>query len=127
MDSDRAERIIRRIQWAYIALAIVAPSSLLIDQSGAQALMSVVVAGLFGLIYLGLRTRREWVVPLVLVSAAFACLRMVLMILHPTGDAGGLAAKVLAGLALWFFGYQLGFFSRSEVRALFKHRGRVVF
>jgi hypothetical protein len=131
MDSDRAERMIRRLLWLHIALAIVlllyAPVSLVDDPSGARALLSTLVAGLFGLIYFGTRARREWVVPLVLVSAAFACLQAALVILHPAGDAGVLATKVPAGLALWFFGYQLAFFSRSEVRALFKHHGRVVF
>jgi hypothetical protein len=131
MDSDRAERMIRLLQWLHIALVVVlllyAPVSLRDDPSGAQALLGVAVAGLFGLIYFGLRARREWVVPLVLVSAAFACLQATLVMLHPAGDAGVLATKVPAGLALWFFGYQLAFFSRPEVRTLFKHHGRVVF
>jgi hypothetical protein len=131
MDSDRAEKVVRRLQWLHIALVVglllYAPASLRDDSSGAQALLSVAVAGLFGLIYFGLRARREWVVPLVLVSAAFACLQAAIVILHPAGEAGVLVTKVPAGLALWFFGYQLAFFSRPEVRALFKHHGRVVF
>jgi hypothetical protein len=131
MDSNRAQRMIRLLQRLHIALVVLlllyAPMSLPDDPSGAQALLGVAIAGLFGLIYFGLRTRREWVVPLVLVSAAFACLQATFVMLRPAGDAGVLATKVPAGLALWFFGYQLAFFSRPEVRALFKHHGRVVF
>ena len=131
MGKDRPERIVLRIQRLYGAITILALLGTLSELFGRSGFRDVLEDFLsllmFGTTYFGLRLRRDWVIPLALISSAFQCLRFFLTIMYPAGDAQALALKLAACLALLFFAYQLSFFCRTDVRTLFEHRGHVVF
>jgi len=83
----------------------------------------------FILIYIGLSHKRRWLIPLVLISSTFALIRTSIMALQPPISTPYLIpiARV-AGIAfISFYGYQIYFFSKSEVRSYFKEGGFFLF
>ncbi|HMK44599.1 MAG TPA: hypothetical protein VK445_10725 [Dissulfurispiraceae bacterium] len=78
------------------------------------------------LIIVGMKRRRPWVRPLVYGVACFSTLRMLSVMI--SGDmtaaaVNGLAAFLMYlfnGMFIFFFAYQLYFFSRADVRAYYE-------
>ncbi len=126
--AERVERLVRRFRMLYAVLTIVSclgVLSALADDSSSLVMLGPLLV--CASIYLGLRLRRDWVVPLALFVSAGLCLTLFLTIVRPAADAPALGTKLLAGGALLFFAYQFRFFRRPEVRKLFEYRGDLVF
>lgn len=109
-------------------LAIVSAIVTLVDEpSLREILKAIIFLLLYGTVYLGLRRRKEWVIPLVLVFSSGSSLWEAITIVSPAEDLEALLAKLFSGLLLMFFVYQFLFFSRREVRLYFGSTGRMLF
>jgi len=78
-------------------------------------------------LYLGFRFKQKWVVPFVLLISAFGIFRMLLFILSPVESWQFILAKIFCLLFILFYGYQLRFFTKAEVRKYFQSEGMVLF
>jgi hypothetical protein len=78
-------------------------------------------------VYVGLRSRRSWAITLVLITSAFGFFSSFCKIIDPAGDILALIGKVFSCLFLFFFGYQIIFFRKREVRLFFGTKGQVLF
>ena len=133
LQKGKIERILTRLRKIYLVLVILdcitLPFALIdFDQSnfrliGESAISLVINLGA----YIGLRRRRSWVIPLVLVTSAFGCFVNFCVIINPADDALALAVKILRSLLLFFYGYQLSFFPKRQVRLFFGAKGQVLF
>ena len=79
------------------------------------------------ILFLGLKYRKKWVVPFVLLVSAFGVFRMLLFILSPVESWQFILAKIFGLLGILFYGYQLRFFTKPEVRKFFQSEGLVIF
>ena len=106
-DEERIEVIVLRIQRVYLALAILGVISTLSSIFGQSSLREIsddfVFLLVFWVIYFGLRRRRSWAIPLVLIMSAFSCIGFLIVIFQPTDDIIMLLSKILAGLLFLFF------------------------
>jgi len=127
MSQERVERLVRRFRRLYAVLTIVACLGVLSTLSLGFNAFELFFPLPLAAIYVGLRWRRDWVVPLALYVSAAVCVSLFLHIVHPATDAPALALKLLSGVALVFVGYQVSVFRRSEVREHFQYRGHLVF
>jgi hypothetical protein len=128
---ERTQIIVLRIQRVYLLLTILGFFTLLLDLFGSglqigylEEFISVII---FAIIYFGLRRRKEWVITLILIVSGVQCFWFLLRIIHPAEDIRTLVLKFISCLLFFFAAYQLSFFRRPEVRALFGHKGFVLF
>jgi hypothetical protein len=78
-------------------------------------------------IYFGLRHGRHWVVPFVLLkSVTYFCLN-ILIIFEPAANMERLIIKIASALLLYFFAYQVAFFSKKKVKRFFGDPGQEIF
>jgi|LGVF01.1.fsa_nt_gb hypothetical protein len=128
---DRIQRVVTRLRRVYLALAILGGLFTLSSIVGQSGIREILEGGLQLIIYaaafIGLRRRRSWVVPLVLIISAFGCFVNFGSIMYPATDIGALVGKIFNGLLLFFFVYQIAFFVKREVRSFFGTRGQVLF
>jgi hypothetical protein len=128
---DRIEKIVQRIQKVYLALALLGVfgilSSIFVQPSLREISEGFVFLLVFWVIYFGLRRRRSWIIPLVLVTSAFSCIRFLIYILQPAVDVMMLLSKIVAGLLFLFFAWQIVFFRKPEARLLFGAKGHELF
>jgi hypothetical protein len=87
---------------------------------------------LFGLIlnlitFLGLKFRKKWVVPYVLIMSAISFIGLLITILQPAQQLAILVGKLIGVFLLIFYGYQIFFFSKREVKNLFNTQGVEIF
>ena len=78
-------------------------------------------------IYLGMRRKKKWLIPFILISSSFGILRGCLGVLSPADNVEALLGKFLGVFFLLFFGYQLTFFSNQSVKNYFGVKGRIIF
>jgi len=120
--------IVRRVYLALvILLAINTLTSVFVLSNIRKMLEGFIFFIVYGVIYFGLRYMKDWVIQLVLITSAFSFFWFVIRILIPSVDITALVFKVLASLLVFFFGYQITFFRKPEVRRLFGAKGREVF
>ena len=120
--------IVRRVYLALvILLAINTLTSVFVLSNIRKMLEGFIFFIVYGVIYFGLRYMKDWVIQLVLITSAFSCFWFVIRILIPSVDITALIFKLLAGLLVFFFGYQIAFFRKPEVRRFFGAKGREVF
>ena len=125
---ETTEKLVRRFRRLYAGVTIVMCLGLLSTLLNGSSLLPTLGPLLVSAsIYVGLRLRRDWVVPLALFISAAVSLSLCLAIVHPAADAPALAVKLGACAALLFFAYQFSVFRRSEVRKHFEYRGHLVF
>ncbi|MBI5570108.1 MAG: hypothetical protein HY914_09195 [Desulfomonile tiedjei] len=131
MVQSRDERAVRVIQNVYLTFALLGIFVLLAKLAGAKdegniplILLSTI---LHAAVYLLLRTRSEGAIPLVLILCAFQCLRCITLFPYPPGDLKELLLKTIVFSAFLFYAYQILFFCRPSVRALFKEKGTLVY
>ena len=124
------KRTVLRIQRAYLVLGVLAIVSgivTLFDEPNLRDSWETAIYLLvYGTVYLGLRHRKKWVIPLVLFFSAVSSVWEAAAVLCPAEDVEAVLGKVLNGLLLMFFVYQFLFFSRREVRLFFDSRGRIL-
>jgi hypothetical protein len=127
----RTQIIVLRIQRVYLLLTILGLFTLSLGLFGfefrreyLEELISVII---FVIIYFGLRRRQGWVITLILIFSVFQGLGAFLKIIQPAEDIRSLVLKFVSCLLFFFAAYQLYFFRRKEVRALFGDQGVVLF
>ena len=130
-DEGAIKATVLRIQRAYVVLGVLVIVSgivTLFDETNLRDIWETALYLLvYGTVYLGLRRRKEWVIPLVLVFSAVSSVWEATAVLCPAEDVEAVLGKVLNGLLLIFFVYQFLFFSRREVRLFFGSKGRILF
>lgn len=82
---------------------------------------------LYLVLYIGLRLKTKWFIPLALISSAWFLLSTFLTILQPALDIPGLLAKAVGIIIVLFFAYQMHFFAKREVKIYFGLEGTVFF
>ena len=130
-EEGRIEEIVLRIQKVYLALAILGVIATLSSIFGQSSLREIsedfVFLILLWIIYFGLRRRRSWIIPLVLIMSAYSCIRILFVIFQPADDIMMLLSKILGGLLFLFFAYQINFFRKPGVRLFFGAKGHELF
>ncbi len=121
--------VLQKIQKVYFLLGVLglfAMTFALAKSEVGQALLDVLFATIYCFIYFGLRYRKEWAITLVLILAAFNCISIFFRLMHPAQDIKTLVAKGIVLLLLLFFAYNIVFFRKPEVRALFGDKETLV-
>ncbi|MFH1113532.1 MAG: PDZ domain-containing protein [Pseudomonadota bacterium] len=128
---DKIRRAVRRIQRVYLVFSVAAflmVLSHLMEWKGIWDVLPGLSFGiLYGLVYVGLRYRKEWVVTLILIFSAVSCLRFFILVMSPGENIRMMLAKVFGLALLLFFAYNIMFFRRARVRMLFGDKGTLVF
>ena len=133
LQEHRIEEILTRLRRIYLAFIVLAgvflPFELIgFEQSNLPKIVgSAVGFGINGTVYIGLRRRRSWVIPLVLVTSAFGFFWAFCSMMDPAGDIWALFRKAFCCLLMFFFGYQISFFTKPQVRLFFGTKGQVLF
>ena len=79
------------------------------------------------LILWGLKVKKEWIVQFIIIISAFMLFKLALIIAQPATDHIYLAGKALSLFLFIFYGYQILFFSKYEVRKYFEAEGVTIF
>lgn len=82
---------------------------------------------IFLALYIGLPKRKKWIIPLILFFSSLGFLATLIDILHPAESLSRIAEKVIGLLVFLFFGYQIHFFSKAEVKKFFRTKGSILF
>jgi hypothetical protein len=82
---------------------------------------------LYLVLYVGIRIKAKWFIPLVLIASAWLMLSTFLTSFQPALDIRGLFAKAFGILLLLFLAYQMHFFSKREVKIYFGLEGTILF
>ena len=131
LTNDKIETRVRIIRRIYLTLTLLGSVFSLMSLSSADTpkdSIQFLVATLFYLvIYLGMKGKKSWLIPLVLIAAAFGLFRELLFMLHPADTIKDIIGKIAHLFMFVFFGYQLQFFSKSAVKQVFGSKGVVLF
>ena len=131
MNKNKIEKIVIRIRRVYIALAIFMFISTIIfaivyQPNLKDLLERILVVLLYLSIYFGLRRRKVWVIPLVLIASALLSVTHIIGILYPPDIINIVVSRILDGLFLLFYSYQMFFFVRRDVGLFFGTKGRIL-
>ena len=128
--TEKASIIINRIQKVYLLLTCITAIGSIYRIAGGEV-ASAGEAGLafFGYftIYMGLRHRKEWVTTFILIFSAFSLLTSFLSSFEPAKDVISLVGKVVPITFVLFSAYQIYFFAKKEVLALFNAKGTIIY
>jgi hypothetical protein len=133
MTIEKANAVINRIQKAYLVLACLTAFAVIFKISGGAAgsIAAVPAAGLAFIVYftayMGLRRRKIWALPFILILAASSLLISFLSSLETAQDAGSLLSKGGDIVIFIFSAYQIHFFSKKEVKVQFNAKGTIIF
>jgi hypothetical protein len=126
--------MINRFRKAYIVLICIGTLTVISDLLGisenvpkSETWQGVINSLLYLTIYIGLKLKTKWLIPLVLISSAWFLLSTFLRTLYPAVDIPGLIAKAIGITLALFFAYQMHFFSKREVKIYFGMEGTVFF
>ena len=121
--TDKINLIIRRINKIYFVLIIMGLLYVIFTASGIWDKFGLKdsAKGLLGLIinliaFLGLKYKKNWVVPYALIMSSFSFINMLIIILRPADQLAILIGKLFGVCLLFFYAYQIRFFSRREVK-----------
>jgi hypothetical protein len=131
---EKIHNLLRRVQKVYLLLLFLVGLFTLplltsiidgppIPEKELESLLQFV---LYLMIYLGLRSKKSWVIPFILLTSAFSSLLFFLQFLAPATDLKSLMVKVVAALLSLFFVYQMIIFSRKEVRSHFGSSKQII-
>jgi hypothetical protein len=130
-EDARIFMIVARIRRVYLAFLIIGSIGLLwrifhpfILKENLEILLYAI---LWTPIYYGLLSEKGWVIPLIFINSAFSCLSLLTDIFHPAENIKEIIYKALSCLMLFFFFYQILFFSKRGVRRYFGDRGKILF
>jgi hypothetical protein len=130
---DSVVQTIQKIYLVLIVLSVLGTLGLLLGMTPRlsalgplAALQTSLVTAIECVIYLGLRWRRKWVITLVLIFSALSCATIFFNIMHPAEYMRELFSKLVGILLLLFYGYQIYFFRRKDVRERFGDKGTLV-
>ncbi len=129
--TSKANTIVNRIQKVYCLLAILSAIAAIYKISEGIADVAAKEAALaffvYFTIYMGLRKRKNWLIAIVLISSVAALLFSFLSSLEPAKDVASLFGKIVDIIVVIFSAYQIHFFSKKEVMALFNAKGTVIY
>ncbi len=119
-------KLINRIQNVYLILGIAAVLCSVIPGFAVISYMLPLVTGLLFLaIYSGLRFRKEWTVPLVLIISVWSLVQEFIFLARPL-ESTMVLSKPAACLFLLFYTHQIIVFSRRDTRAFLGCKGKVI-
>lgn len=131
---DRIITISNRIRKIYLVLVCIGIINIINDLAGisenvpqTETWQGVINTLLFVTIYFGLRSKRKWLIPLVLIASSWFLLSTLLSTFQPAVDIMGLVPKAVGMISVIFFAYQMRFFSKKEVKIHFGLEGTVFF
>lgn len=134
---ERINLIVNRIQKVYLAVIVllfiqligIATSEELLTFNPKEAIRVFFSVGIFAAIYLGLRFRSHWVIPLILLSATMLLISFSLQVFvfTPVVDLTSIFIKLISLSFMVFCAYQLTFFAKYEVKKLFNMKGFIIF
>jgi len=78
-------------------------------------------------IYFGLIRRKKWIIPLIQIFTALGLFWELIYFLQPVESIGNIVGKAISVLLIIFYGYQIHFFSKTEVKNFFRSKGSVLF
>jgi hypothetical protein len=127
---NRAKTIAGRIQKVYFVLICITAMLFLYNLSEGiiysvpKPLADFIV---YFIVYISLRYRKRWAIPIVLISSASGLGTSFLSSLVPAEELASLSGKAMDIFIVLFSAYQLHFFSKKEVRELFNFKGTIIF
>jgi len=128
--TEKTNTIINRIQKVYLVMTCVTAFASIykIAEGATDSVMKVCLAFfVYFTIYMGLRHRKNWVMAFILIFSVFAMLTSFLSSFEPAKDIGSLSGKVVDIVFVLFSAYQIYFFSKKEVKALFNAQGTIIY
>ena len=130
---ERVNVICKRIQKFYLLLMCLGIISLVsripdIKDSILRRdwLESAITLIVFICIYIGLRTRAKWIVPLILLFSAYGLFSAYINGIQPAENVTDLVHKCVEVLYIIFYTYQFIFFTKKEVKLFFNVRGTII-
>jgi hypothetical protein len=143
MDASKINSKMNQIKKAYLFLSVMGVLfiffSIIFKRHTADELLEASISPVVAFsIYYGLKKNRAWVIPFVLIVSAGAFLSQfghLSTVKHAHGDPVGRALlpveavmeAVIRISLMYFFAYQIYFFSKKEVRELFNVREQILF
>jgi hypothetical protein len=126
----RRIKIIRRVYLVYVCFSVFVIMTIVFGSAGgfpyveAGEWLFVIWASLFS--YYGLRSRRDWALPLLHVLSAILFVANLMIVLTPAQDLPSLLGKTpCVGFALFSI-YQIYLFQKQEVKGFLGSHGKVV-
>ncbi len=133
IDNQIAKRV-SIIQKVYIVLAGLAMLAITLEITQSPGKVSfafvgnsLVFAFIYSSVYIGLKKQRNWVIPLILITAILVLIQTLFAIIEPAFNLTAFMAKLFQFFILFFYWYQAFFFSRQEVKQYFGSKGTIVF
>ncbi len=131
MIEERVIRIINRIRKIYFVFFCLGSIDLIFAVSEGvplgEILERLISTFLYFVIYIGLKFRNRWLIPLVLMSSAWLLVSTLFSMLQPAVDIRDLVAKGGGIMLVIFCAYQMHFFSKREVRESFGVKATIFF
>lgn len=127
---DRLQAVIIWIKRLYLLLvfsSVIAIIYEVIKRLDKEILTSLLSLLVNMSVYLGLKQKKSWLIPLVLINSVMCAFMLLLTIVYPINDSHGLTRKFFAVLLFIFYLYQLKFFSKREVKNIFGETGKTIF
>jgi hypothetical protein len=132
--AERINTITNRIQKVYILFICTGTIGVISDVFGISGTSSqretiegAINLFLYFFVYIGLRLRKKWVIPLVLISSAFWLVSTFLSTFQQAVDILALLSKFGGIMLVLFCAYQIRFFSKPEVREFFGTKETIFF
>ena len=123
LNADQIAKKLRIVQNVYLTLtwmwgltAIYGMFGLSKKNGVLMALQAILVAMTCFFAYYGLKTRKNWVLPLLLIAASFILVNSLANILTPASDLKALLYKSFHVIFVSFSVYQIHLLSKQEVR-----------
>jgi hypothetical protein len=131
-NNDRIIKITNKLKIVFLVLTFIFIAGFIRDvanllRGDGTNLWSLLETSIFFFIYIGLRMRKKWLTPLVLIISALGLLNMSLYILTPAQDELSVLRKVFGMMLAIFFAYLIYFFSRREVKTYFGAKESIFF
>jgi hypothetical protein len=131
-NNDRIIKITNRLKIVFLVLTFIFIAGSIrnvakLSKGYWTSLLRMMAALIPFFIYLGLRMRKKWLTPLVLMISALGLLNVSLNILTPAQDELSVLMKVFRMMFAIFFAYLIYFFSRREVKMYFGAKESIFF
>lgn len=142
---DKYDARLNSIKNVYLLVAVLGVVTIIVtifEQSQKEAITSIPSSSLIVIVYLlicyGLKRRREWVIPLVLAVSASSLITLFLQHAHlldidydpklePLRNVFFIMRWLIYLAAIFFFAYQIYFFSKREIRKRFGVSEQIIF
>ena len=128
---ENAHKHIVIVQRIYLFLIIILLLSILAtlleSMNNPEAWEVVIQIIIYSVIYWGLRNRKSWVVPLIIIASVLSLILTFIGLVSPAENFQDLLGKIYSVAFISFLIYQLWLFQKREVKSLFGYIGLPVF